>query len=465
MSWSEDMVARAFEARKNELPAEVAAQTKRIILDSIGCMYGAADTKMAAALVTGLPDLGAGEQATLLGQARRAGIEAALLFNGGLLRYLDLNDVQSSERINQPRHGHNSEFLPVVLALAERQDLSGREVVAALSRSFDLATAFTECVTGPSLEERGWNMDLRAAFVVPVVAGQLLGMSEAQIVHAVGISGSRSGVLGILDSDTEENSMAKNLRFPFTALTALYSTFLAKAGVSGPVNVLEGHAGFASSVLAGDFDPAPLSTEYLEHRVLDAILKNFASCFATHGHLTATLALVTEHDIRPDQVERVDVLTTTRGVRHTGQPVRRKPTTKETADHSAFYVQATLIRERRLGPEQYKDGRMKDPEVHELMDRVFIEPDERFDSQYPAAEVRITLKDGRQLTHVAPYALGHRQNPMSDAQIEDKYFGMTVPHVGQERAERMRDLIWRLDELDDLEQLFTLLRGSESRGS
>lgn len=460
MSWAQEMVARATEIQRHELPEDVVLQTKRIVLDSLGCMFGATDSDVARALLRSLPDLALGDDVTLLGQPRRAGVFFAVLFNGALLRYLDLNDYQDSARMPGPRHGHNSEFLPVVLAVAERERLGGRDVIRAMSTAYDVATAFTECIQGRSLEERGWNMDLRAAFVVPVVAGNMLRLSFDQIVDAVGLAGSRSGLLGILDSDVEENSMAKNLRFPYTAQTALFATYLARAGVSGPVTVIEGQSGLNDSIAGGEFNPAPLTTGFLEHRVQDAILKSFASCFATHGHLTATYRLATTHDLHPEDVERVDVRTTTRVARHTGQPVRRHPTTKETADHSTFYLQATMLRERRIGPEQFTADRLKNPDVQALMERVFVSADERLDDMYPAAEVTITLRDGRRLTDFAQHPFGHRMNPVPDAQVEDKFFSMAEPVIGRADAERLRDLVGTLEEVSDLGPVLALLRGT-----
>ena len=91
---------------------------------------------------------------------------------------------------------------------------------------------------------------------MPPALGRLMGLSEAEIAHAIGICTSHALPLGILDADQEENSMTKNLRFGFVAYHAVLACMLAKRGFTGPVRVIEGDAGFRQVVLDGDMDLA-----------------------------------------------------------------------------------------------------------------------------------------------------------------------------------------------------------------
>ena len=149
--------------------------------------------------------------ATLFGRSERAGLGGAILYNGAMLRYLDLNDIQNSFR--RPGPGpHNSEILAPVLAAAEVGRRDGAAVLKALSLGYDLSTGFVDTVQGPSLAKRGWMSDIRATFATPPVLGYLLGSSAQQIVDAIGMACLRQGPLGVADIGSEENTLAKNLR-------------------------------------------------------------------------------------------------------------------------------------------------------------------------------------------------------------------------------------------------------------
>lgn len=275
-------------------------------------------------------------------------------------------------------------------------------------------------------------------------------MPAEQIVHAVGIALSRGMVLEVMDHPAEVNSMAKNLRFPLTAHLGIVSAYLASHGLTGPVRALEGGDGFVERVLDGEFDYDHLLDRTPRQRVLQAGMKRFAACYATHGHLNATLDLVLAHDLRPADVAAVEIATTTRGARHTGDPSRRHPTNKETADHSSYYVQAALIVDRRLGPAQYSPERFADPEVHRLADAVSIEGDPALDAVYPSARVTIRLRDGRTLQRYVDHPVGHPANPLPDADIEAKFRELAGPHLPEPALGRAIEAVWGLEECTDL---------------
>jgi 2-methylcitrate dehydratase len=450
---AEEALARSYD----DLPPDEVHQVKRLLLDSLACALPGRDSATAAALLASLDDLGGRAEATVwVGGERTTALTAALV-NGAMLRYLDLNDVGSSPVAPGPRHGHNSEIFPIVLALAERQGRSGRDVLTAAWLGYEFSTRFTEAIQGRSFEARGWNLDTRASFVVPIVAGWLLGLDAERIEDAVGIALSRGMVLEVMDHPAEVNSMAKNLRYPLTGHLGVVATYLARHGLTGPDRALEGGDGFVERVLDGEFDYDHLLDRTPAARVMQAGMKRFAACFATHGHLHATLDLVLAHDLRPEQVASVHVRTTTRGARHTGDPSRRHPDNKETADHSSYYVQAALIVDRRLGPAQYGPEKLRDPRIHRIADRVTIEGDPAFDDIYPSARVTIRLTDGSEVERYVDHPLGHPANPFTDADIEAKFRDLAGPYLSDAAMERTIQEVWSLDRAPDLSGLLSHL--------
>lgn len=447
-----------------DLAGDEVHQIKRLLLDTLACAYGGLDSSTVAALMDGGPLLGDRDEATVIRAARRYPALNAVLLNGAMVRFLDMNDVQQSPRAPGPRHGHNSEFFPLVLALAEREGRSGEEVITSAWWAYEVSTRFTEGVIGDSLEHRGWNLDLRAGFVAPVIAGRLLGLRPRQIQDAVGISMSRGMLLQAIDHSAEINSMAKNLRVPLGCCHGLIAAYLAGAGLTGPARALEGGGGFVETVLQGDFDTEHLLDSRPQGSVKRAVMKRFAACFATHGHLSATLELVLEHDLRPRDIVTVDIRTTTRGANHTGDPARRHPDNKETADHSSYYVTAALIACRELGPAQYSEQMYADPEIRRLADAVTIAPEPAYDQQYPAASVRMTLADGSTVERFVGVPPGHPDNPLRDAEIEAKFRSLSAGQLTEAQASAVIAATWRLDELSSAADYLRIVAGEASPG-
>ena len=292
---------------------------------------------------------------------------------------------------------------------------------------------------------------------MPAVAGKILGLNADQIENAVGISGCHGMVLGILDSATEEYSMTKNMRFPLTARDGILAALLAQKGFTGPTRVMEGENGFIDSVMDGDLDVEKLTDFGGRFRILDTEVKAWAACGTIQGHLNATLNLVMEHDIKPEDVAQVRIWAGTRSVQHTGDPVKRYPRNKETADHSAYYVTAVAIWERELGPDQYSPEKYDDPAIKELIDKITLEIDTDLDRFGRAGITEITTKQGARYSCRVDYPKGHPYNPMTDEDIRDKFFSLATQFMGEEQIKQIIDTIYALEELDDIGHLMELL--------
>ena len=114
--------------------------------------------------------------------------------------------------------------------LASSQHFTGKDVITAIILGYDLSIAFLEGVTGPGMEKSGWNGDTRGAYIMPLVIGWMLGMTEEQMESAVGIAGSCHAVFGILDTPAEEYTMTKNIRFPMMSYAAIMAASWRKRG-------------------------------------------------------------------------------------------------------------------------------------------------------------------------------------------------------------------------------------------
>ena len=262
-----------FEAR--DLPPDVIHQTKRLVLDTLGCAIGGYSSEASKGLQALIVELGGPAEATVVGSGVRTSCLNATLVNGVMARYLDYNDAVVTQVGDTFRVGyHPSEVIPPILALAERQHLSGLETIAAIVLGYDLSNRFLEGIVGREMEQRGWNGDTRGAYIMPFVAGRILGLDAGQVANAVGISGSTHAVLGILDASGEEYTMTKNMRFPAMAYGGILAAMLARHGFTGPERVIEGHDGFIATFLSGDYEAGKLTDSNRRYTIMETCIKS-----------------------------------------------------------------------------------------------------------------------------------------------------------------------------------------------
>lgn len=441
-----------------DLPPDVVHQAKRLLLDTLGCAAGGYSSDASKIIQELVSELGGPEEAMVIGSGLKTSCLNATLANGAMVRYLDNNDTAfvKTEKIYRTGY-HPSEIIPPILALGERQHLSGKEVITAIVVGYDLSYRFLEAIVGPGIEKRGWNGDTRGAYIMPLVAGKILGLNEDQMENAVGISGSCHAILGILDAPAEEYTMTKNIRFPTMAYSGILAAMLAQKGFTGPTTVIEGHDGFVEVIMQGEYDLDKLTSTERRFAIRDTCIKSIIADYSSHGHLSATLTLVREHDIKPEDVVEVRIRTSTRCARHTGDPVKKYPKNKETADHSSYYLTAIAIMDRQIGPDQFSPEKYNDPRVRELIDKVILEGDKELDLVRPSGISEIVTKQGERYDRRVDYPKGHPLNPMTDEEVVEKFQSMAARYMSQAQVDQVTSTVFGLDELDDIARLNSLM--------
>ncbi len=439
------------------LPQEVVHAAKRALLDTVGCAIGGYASDASRIFQSLVRELGESDDSTIIGSGIKTDCLNATMTNGIMVRYLDYMDQISIPVGQWYVYTHPSEVVPSVLAVSERQHSSGVEVLTAIVLGYELLARFSEANTIVPMSKKGWNSETAGAYIVPAVAGKLLGLNAEQIENAIGISGCHGMILGILDTAAEEFSMTKNLRFPFTARDGVLAAFLAQKGFTGPTTVFEGDDGFIHSVMDGDFDVEQLTNFGGTFRILNTEFKAWPACGTIQGHLNATLNLMKQYNIRPEDIAQVRIQAGTRSVQHTGDPVRRYPKNKETADHSAYYVTAIAILEGELSPAQYSTEKYTDPKVRQLIDKVSMEINTDLDRFGRAGITEITTKQGAKYTCRVDYPKGHPMNPMTDEELRDKFCSLTAKFLDEQQTQRLADTICNLEEISDISQLVKLL--------
>ena len=459
MTATHDLAEAALAVAYERVPAEAIERAKRVILDTFACLIGGYRSKTGQICREVARELGGPKQATIIGEGRRTSLRGAILANEAMIRYLDYNDDMSiALGPGDLAAAHPSGALPVAFAVGEWKGLSGRQVIEAVVAGYEVIGRMLSSYS-VSLEVRGFHHGSTLVYAGAAMAGKLLGLSADEIAHAMGIAGSLTVGLDILDADGEEYVMTKNIADGLFAERGLLGALLARRGFTGPERVIEGNKGFAHAVLGGRerFQPKPASNRPY---ILATVLKGMCAEATTHGHLKATCELVTKHRLKPDDIAEIRIRTCKRAVVHTGDPAKKYPRNKESADHSSYFLTAMAVLDGRITPRIYDEGNFTDPRVRALIDKVVLEHGPEFDARPPAAETIIRTRDGNQYRRrVEPEELkGDPANPMNDADLKEKFLLCAEGVLPRRRVQRIIDACLALDRQERFADVLPLLK-------
>lgn len=427
------------------LPKNVIHAAKRCLLDAVGCMIGAFSSDGYPIMEGSALEWGGKKEASILGSGKRTSAGNAALVNTFLVHYLGYNDLGGG--------GHNSDTIPSILAVAEKEGADGKDFLMSVIISYELGARISEAAGGfTAYEAKGFPFDIRGGISLPPCIGRLMKLNEHQIANAIGICASHSIPLGVLDTNREEHFHAKNLRMGFVARDAVEACILAKNGLTGPVRVIEGDHGFRQVLLNNELD-LDVMTDWSGFRILDVRYKNMCLNSTTMGHVQTTLKIVTEHDLWPEDILSVEIGTGIREYCHTASLEKKYPRNAETADHSAFYANAMAIRDHKCRTNLMEKENFTDPVILELIDKISIYPHEELGEWSSGAIVKIVTKDGRIFNGQCeePYGLG--KTIMSDEELEEKFREMAGTYFSEKETSGLIDLIWHAEEWDSVDIL------------
>jgi 2-methylcitrate dehydratase len=433
------------------LPQNVLHQAKRCLLDALGCAIGAYDAPGREICESLINDLGGKEEATLFGSGKRSTVLNATLLNSFLVRFLDFNDCGGG--------AHNSDSLPGIIAIAERERSNGRDLLTSVVISYELGARVTEATGkgwGESLGVKGWTPDVRGGLNMPPALGRLMKLSEDQIANAIGICASHSLPLGILDTNNEENTMSKNLRFGFVAHSAVMACLMAKQGFTGPERIVEGENGLRQVVFQDNLNIDRL-TNFSGWRILQTRHKYLPANISSIAHILATLALVKENDLKPEQIASVRIKAGLKEAQHTTYFAKKYPRNAESADHSAFYANAIAIKESAYGPESFDPKKFTDPVVLELIEKITVEPDPSIPERGRSGSSEIITTDGRKFEKRIDVPHGFGDDPLTDAELEDKFGKMAAQYMSDEQIRQIFKAVWNIEEMNDINKLTALM--------
>ena len=436
-----------------QLSQEAVYQAKRFLLDSVGCALGGYQQHDVKIALEVLDEIAGNGPATVIGTGRRIDPVSASLANGLMIRCMDYNDIYWKQDPSHP-----SDIFPAALAGCERAKSDGKELIVGLVLGHEFEMRFCEAAF-PGIRERGWHHATLTAFVSPIVAGRAMHLGWEQIQHAIGISASRHATLGAVTAG--KLTMMKNTVDPMATQSGVLAALLAEKGYTGPEHVVDGKEG-----LTHCFGPSwklNLLTDGLGEswRITQCGMKAFPTEALTHTPISAVLDIVKSNDLKPEQVEKVQIRSLARAADILSDPSKYDPRTKETADHSLPYVIAAAIAERQVTPVQFEMKKIMDPTIRAQLKKVEVVADPEIEKVFPALQrviVNLTATDGRTFTKQLDYPKGDPRNPLSDAEVEEKFAALAEGVLSERAQKKLKDAIWNLEKAGSVSKLMALMK-------
>ena len=439
MTEVERLAAFATRASYDMLSEAAREQLKIRLLDSLGCAIGALGGEPVRLVRQYVNEFRCNGGCTLIGNGKAAPDDATF-YNGTLVRYLDYNDSY----LAKGETCHPSDNLSAILAATEYADGNGRDLMTALAVAYQVQCRLSD---EAPVRDRGFDHTTQGAYAVSAGISRALGLDAASAANAIAISGAAFNALRV--TRTGRLSHWKGLAYPSTAANGIRAAFLARSGVTGPREVLEGQKGFMQ-VIAGYF-AIDWMREDLE-RVTRTVVKRHNAEIHAQTAIDATLALRREHridghEVRYIEVEIFDVAVTIIGG---GEGDKQIVHTKEEADHSLPYLIAVALLDDRVTPAQFAPDRIARTDVQDLLRRVSVHANERYSAQFPQSmpcAVSITLIDGRQYRHEVIDYPGLGAPPLSWRAARQKFDVLSARYASATVRDRIAAAV------DNLEQI------------
>jgi 2-methylcitrate dehydratase PrpD len=421
-------------ARYADLPEQVRKEGVRTLLNYVGVAIGGSHHQTVDIAVAALAPFAGPHQASLFGRPERFDIMTAAFINGVSSHIFDYDDTHLKTIIHP-----GGPVISAILALAEMKPVNGRDFLNALVLGVE-----TECRIGnsvyPEHYDIGWHITGTAGvFGAAAAAGRLLGLTEQQMIWALGLAASQP--VGLRESF---GSMNKSFNPGRAASDGLFAAILASKGFTSSNAMIEARRGWANTISTGQhWDEI---TGGLGQRYEAALntYKPFACGIVLHPAIDAAIQLRNENRLTAAQIKRVELKVNPLVIELTG---KKTPQEGLEGKFSVYHAVAIALIDGAGGEKQFSDRAVRDPVVIALRDKVVPVIDPAVKAEQ--VDLTVELVDGRVLRRHIEHAIGSLENPMSNADLERKFTDLAEGILPLRQSQQVMQLCWKIESLAD----------------
>lgn len=441
-TYAQELADWSLRLRYEDIPAEMIADAKWRVLDTIGNMIAGSAEPLAHAVQRAATAFGAGADAKIIPSGVNVPASTAALVNGTFGHAQDFDDTHTATLVHP-----SAPVLATAFALAKTHVLDGRDLLVAMvmgnevfcrlgmvaPMAFHRSGIHPTAVLGPS--------------ATALVAARVMGLDAPRAVNAMGISGSQAS--GILESFAD-GSWVKTFHAGWAAHSGVMAATLAAHGFTGPTTVLEGRFGLFNSHIQRDDEKLDLGvvTRGLgqDWEIRHLCLKPYACAHVIHPYVDLALNLHAR-GVNSDQIAEITVPIKPGYMPVVCEPRNAKiaPQTPTHARASLPYCVAAALVRGNLAPDAFAPDALCVPDVLSLAARITAERDMSPDlpGQFRGA-LQVKLRDGTRIDLDQHHHRGSAAHPLAQVEIAAKFRANVEPHLGHEKIQPIIEACDRL---------------------
>lgn len=440
----------------DDVPEHIRERAKHLILDGLGCALVGAQLPWSRVAVEAVCDLEGQGKSTIIGWGRQTSEPAAALLNGTFIQGFELDDFH----MLAPLHSA-SVVLPALLAVAERHGaVTGADFLTAAICGFEVGPRVGLALHGAQMLSRGWHSgSVFGTHASAAAAGKLQNFDPATFEDALGLAATQSS--GLMAAQFE--AMSKRMHHGFASRNGLYAAALARGGYTGIKRVFEReYGGFLSTFGEGHNPDASQIAKDLGQtwQTEGIVIKRYAAMGGLLAAIDAILQIKQHRPFTPDDVDKIEV-DVGDAVFHHGGWKAHKPLEPIGAQMNLAYAVAVTVIDGAALMHQFSPNRINSDDVWDLMERIIVRHDEEFDSHGAmargATRIAISFRDGRREEMLLRHPKGRPLEPVTNEGVVQKYRALTADVMERARLQKIEQLVLKLEELSDLNELIELL--------
>lgn len=439
-----------------DLPEEVVDRAKTIMMDTLSCAV-AGYTKAPEEcgwIIRIAKELGGGPESTVWMDGTRLSAMAAAMANACMVHTIDYDDTHLESVAHL-----GSSLLGAVMALGEKRHATGKEILTAFVLGFEVAARVGNSVNKGAVHRhyKYWHPTATAGTIGCAAAcAKLMGFDAAQTEMAIGLGiDQAAGFRYCID----KGDFSKSLHPAWSAMRGIMAAQIIAVGGNVPKGLLEYPTGFCAAMC-----DQPVM-EYLDEdlgktwAVMKDALKMYPSIHGSHSGIEATINIVTEQDLKPEEIANIHIRLSPLAK---GQGINYEPANVLAARLSMPCCMAIAAIKRRVTLDDFTEELIHDPDFLAYMKKVTIEPWPEFNEQFPdsgfTSEAAITTTDGRVFTCLVPYCKAHPERPATEQDIREKYFMLANITWPPEKSERIYAAFRQLESCGDIGDLVAAMQ-------